>query len=440
MLARNLLRQDGLILVSIDDNEIATLRLVLAEVFGEENFLASLVWDRGHSQQQGQFKEYHEYVLAFARNRSKLAGFKDPSGGEVLAGAIKRPSKANPISEFRFPAGIRVQAANGTEFSGTWGTAETTTLVDGRFRVRNGATTEPMTLAAAWTQKGQMQAFYYSDGDVFDTRGQKVLEFFFSSTGKLKYRKERSALTPPTVQRWGTQGSASGALESVLGSGIFDLPKPVRMIKDFVAWATEGNDLVLDFFAGSGTTAQAVAEQNAEDGGRRRVITVNIPQETAPFSEARKAGYKTVSAITESRLRKLTEIFDDAAEGLRIFRLGPSNFRVPDVESGELNLAESTLARVDNDWQSVAAEVLLKEGVALNEPWERHHVNGSEIIVAKGVAVVLSEKIDDALVAHVLALSARVVVFLEDGFAGADALKANTITNAKNARATLKTV
>ncbi len=440
LLARNLLRQDGLLLVSIDDHETATLRMILAEVFGEENFLATLVWDRGHSRQQGQFKEYHEYVIAFARNRSQLSGFKDPTGGEVVAGAIKRPSRANPKSEFRFPAGVRVDAPDGTEFKGSWGGAETTTLIDGRFVVQGGVTREPITLEAAWTQKGQMEQFYGTDQEVFDTRGQRVIEFYFSSTGKLKYRKERTALTPSTVQRWGTQGAASGALAEVIGSDIFDLPKPVGMLRDFVSWATEGSDIVLDFFAGSGTTAQAVAEQNAEDGGRRRVISVNIPEPTEETSAARGAGYETVADITLARLQWVIENIEGAKEaGLRAFSLGQSNFR-SEISGEDLDLTATTLAGEERNWDAIAAEVLLKEGVALDARWERHELAGGVVVRAEHVGVVLSDTVTSALVDQVLEIRPSVVVFMEDGFAGADAVKANAYTKARNAGITMKSV
>ena len=441
VLARNLLRQDGIILVSIDDHEVASLRFLLEEIFGEKNFLATLVWDRGHSQQQGQFKEYHEYVLAFARDRSLLEGFKDPSGGEVLAGAIKKPSRANPISEFTFPAGIRVDAPNGTEFSGTWGGAETTTLVRGRFTALRGVTTEPVTLAAAWTQKGQMQAFFYENGDVTDTRGQKVLEFYFSNTGKLKYRKERTALTPATVQRWGTQGAATGALSEILGPGIFDLPKPVGMIKDFVAWATDEGDVVLDFFAGSGTTAHAVALQNASDGKNRHWVLVNLPEETDPASAAHKAGFETVSDITVARLDAVLETVDGAREsGLRTYSLDQSNFRASKDSDGQLDLSVSTLAWEETDWVAVAAEVLLKEGVSLHEAWETHDLSGAKVVTSGGVAVVLTDEINYQLVEETIDLQPAVLVFMEDGFAGRDAMKANAVTNARSLGITLKTV
>lgn len=108
-LAKNLLKDDGVIFISIDDNEQAQLKLLCDEVFGEENFVAELIWDKQHSQQQGLFKKYHEYVLLYAKN---IENHKNIKGGMGIidAGAIKKISKSNPESEFTFPAGVKFEA------------------------------------------------------------------------------------------------------------------------------------------------------------------------------------------------------------------------------------------------------------------------------------------------------------------------------------------
>lgn len=444
-LAYTLLRQDGILFVSIDDNEVASLRQLLDEAFGPQNFLATLVWDRGHSQQQGLFKEYHEYVLVYARNKERLSVFADIGGGEVVAGAIKKPSRANPVSEFTFPAGIRVEAPDGTQFVGTWGDAETTTLVGGNFLVQGGVTTESVTLAAAWTQKGQMGAFYNGlGGDVVDSRGQKVIEFYFSSTGKLKYRKERTAFTPPTVQRWGTQGSATTALSNFMGSGLFDLPKPVNLVQDMIGWTTSDDDLVMDFFAGSGTTAHAVAEQNAADGGKRRWILVNLPEPVGLGSSAAAAGLKTVTDVTYQRVRAVVDKIEGAADhGLRVLSLRTSTFRTAEgFDESNLLFAASTLVEAAPDWEVVAQEILLKEGVRLDSVWHRDAAGGAPVVVSEKVAVVLSLHVTTEIVEAALKLTPErgVLVFLEDGLAGSDAVKANAVTDAKKLGIKLKTV
>ena len=169
---------------------------------------------------------------------------------------------------------------------------------------------------------------------------------------------------------------------------------------------------------------------------------MNIPEPTAPNSEAARAGYETVSAITLARIQwVMANIPSAARHGFRSFRLSASNFRKSAADPHELfDMGESTLLHDQPLVDDVAVEALLKEGVPLDAPWERHTAGGSDVILADGVAVVASLDITDDVVAGVLALEPRVVVFLEDGFASRDAVKANAFTNARNLGITMKTV
>ena len=173
------------------------------------------------------------------------------------------------------------------------------------------------------------------------------------------------------------------------------------------------------------------------------MISVNLPEPTDDKSEAHRAGLATVSAVTLARLSAVMKSVDGAeTAGLRVFALGKSNFGdEQDADPKRLfDLSESTLGDRQHDMQAIAAEVLLKEGVALDAPWTRQEAGSASVVTAGGVAVVLSLDITDDVVHDAAALGARVVVFLEDGFAGADAVKANAVTNAKNLGITLKTV
>jgi|LSQX01.1.fsa_nt_gb adenine-specific DNA-methyltransferase len=301
-----------------------------------------------------------------------------------------------PASDFCFPAGTRCEAPDGTEFSGTWGDTETVKLIKGRFLVKDNRLVEDVVLRAGWTQLEQMKK-YFAGEDVIDTRGQRVLEFYFSSTGKLKYRKERKRITPSTVlEGYGTQSQATSELaELFAGTRMLDYPKPVRLIRDLVYWITECDeeDLVLDFFAGSCTTAQAVLELNHEDGGNRRFIMVQLPAPTPEGSAAREAGFTTVAEIGKERIRRvIARLKEEEKQGLdltdrktpedlgfRVFKLAPSNYRSwtgvetmgeqppdPQVYVEQLAMFIDTL---DDGWTppNVVAEVALKEaGFGLN--------------------------------------------------------------------------
>ena len=420
VLARNLLRQDGAIFVAIDDNEGANLRLLMDDVFGAENFLANIVWK--HTQQskndEPYFSRHWNSILVYRRS-ADLEGWSLPRTDDHNK-AYRNPDN-DPKGLWR-GGDVRSPSPRPTL----------------RYQIEtpSGAVIEPPANGWRWSRVS-VEAKIATGEIVFSEDETRIVRKI--------YLADQGGRTPENVwdgQEVGVTRDANREIQEIFGSTVFDTPKPTGLIQRVLQLATsaDSQDLVLDFFAGSGSTAHAVALQNAEDGGRRRVISVNIPEETAEGSEARKAGYETVSAITLARLQWVNQNVEGAKDaGLKAFSLGQSNFRIV-VEGEEIDLSDSTLAWEDNNWQAIAGEVLLKEGVPLDETWERHELASAEIVVARGVAVVLADKIDNSLVETVLALSPRVVVFMEDGFIGADAVKANAFTNAKNAGITMKTV
>lgn len=300
ILARQLLRQDGVIFISIDDNEVHHLRQVMNEIFGEENNIATLIWNKQHSQQQGLFKKYHEYVLLFAKDLTILSNIE---GGEgiIEAGALKKISKANPESEFEFPAHVRFEAKHGSVFTGTFGDSEKVTVVNGTLISEDGFTKEKVTLSAGWTQKNQMIA-YFNGETVFDSKGQKVVEFYFSSSGKLKCLKERTKITPPTLlPKFGMVSEQTAYITSLFGLSVFDNPKPVEMLELFINWFTTEGDYVMDFFCGSGTTAEAALQTG------RKFICVQFPEfissSDVTGQNAISLGLLTISDLAKERIR-----------------------------------------------------------------------------------------------------------------------------------------
>lgn len=422
VLARNLLRQDGALFVTIDDNEGANLRLLLDEVFGPENFLANVAWK--HTQQskndEPYFSRHWNSILVYRRS-SELRGFtlprteehnrayrnpdNDPKG-QWRSGDVRSPS---PRATLRFP-----------------------------ITTPSGRTIEPPVNGWRWSEES-VKSKIESGEIVFSEDETRIIRKI--------YLADQSGRTPENVwdgQEVGVTRDANREVREIFGSTVFDTPKPTSLIRRILELATTpaSSDVVLDFFAGSGSTAHAVALQNAEDGGRRRTISINLPEQTGAGSEARKAGFETVSAITRARLRAVSESVPGAGgQGLRTLILRDSNFSIEaEHAEGQIGLSDSTLATLEPDLDAVAAEVLLKEGVPLHAAWSRGGAGGAPVISAEGVAVVLSLRITDEVVTDALALGTRVVVFLEDGFAGADAVKTNAVTNARNLGITLKTV
>lgn len=252
--AKDFLRDDGLIMMSIDDNQQAELKILCNEIFGSQNFLANLVWNLKTGTQAGHFTRSHEYILVFAKNKSLLPNF---SGGEgfIEHSALKRIGQKNPASDFTFLKGTRFDADDGTELTGTWGTSEKTTLKQGRMKAKNGKLMEDVTLEAGWAMKTQMTSWF--DGrETYDTKGQKVLEFYFNSNGILRYKKERGIINPKTViDDVGSTKGGTSHLEELIENNSFSFPKNERLIERLISITTSEGDLVMDFFMGTGTTA-----------------------------------------------------------------------------------------------------------------------------------------------------------------------------------------
>ena len=398
-LARNLMKDNGLIFVSIDEKEVHHLRLIMNEVFGEECFVTELIWNTRHSQQQGLFTVYHEYILVYAKSPAQELDNFSGGEGQIDAGAIKKISKGNPESEFDFPAGVRCEAEDGTEFRDSWGGDEKVFLKKGKFIIEDGKTKYPMTLSAGWTQKEQMKE-YFSGKTVIDSKGQLVKEFYFSSTGKLKCIKERSKITPSTIlDQFGTVSSSTEDLANLIGKGVFGQPKPVELIKFLIRLVTNNkdDDIIFDFFAGSGTTAQAALEQNAEDGGNRKFILIQLPELTPEKSEARKAGYKTIADICSERIRRVIKKINDAKKqnklekenvdlGFKVFKLEKSNYRIWENYDGQdvkeltkqLDLFKSPLISGYKD-VNIIYECAIKEGLNLNATMEPVNIKENKI-------------------------------------------------------------
>ncbi len=278
-IARRLLTDDGLLFISIDDNEIAQLKCVCDEIFGlsnnpkSSNFLGVLVWNLGTGTQAGHFTRSHEYVLVYGKDKNSIENF---SGGIGLIdhSALKKVSRKNPALDFTFKAGTKFIAPDGTELKDSWGGSERTELVNGRMVAENGKLKYDVTLRAGFAMANQMRSWFNGEATV-DSKGQNVIEFYFNKSGVLHYVKEKSRVNPSTViADVGSTKSGSMELFSILGNeDSFGYPKPTSLISFFLNLKRE-RATILDFFAGSGTTLHATMQLNAEDGGTRQCILV----------------------------------------------------------------------------------------------------------------------------------------------------------------------
>lgn len=356
LIARNLITEDGAIFISIDDNEVHNLRKVMDEIFGEENFVAQVIWNRkrGRDNSAKWFSKSHEYLIIYSKNKDK---FK--TNNLELEDNTKRQYK-NPDNDVRGIYRLLAVWARGTQGG-----------VEYEFDTKDG-------------QHFSKRLWLYSKDNLkrMDEENKLVVK------GDNIYRKlfldDNKGRIPETL--WNDVSNAANAsdeIKSIFEKIIFDTPKPVPYLKRIYKISTNENDIVLDFFAGSGTTAQAIMELNKEDGGNRKFILVQIPEKTDESSEAYKAGYKKISDICIERVKrvsnKLKEEKTEGDVGFKVFTLSPSyfpeNLFTPDPEKTEEEnkkaLAKyieeaSTQLEFKFDEFDLMYEVLLKDGFTLN--------------------------------------------------------------------------
>lgn len=458
-LARNLLRDDGVIFVSIDDNEAANLKLLMDEVFGAENMLAQFVWRTdGNFDNQAKVKNCHEYVLAYGKslvnfpapptiaptvsNSSKL--YKDE-----IRNTIVKNGPANPVSEITLPIGFPVDFDQGVLKA----RKDIYPIYLNDAKVENGKILNSTVIKSGWSSKDLFLKFVENGlQSVLDNKGQET-SFILSKTGALEVVKKRLENQSHVISVLSNVGNTQKTSAQLKKEEIhFDFPKPVQLIKYLISMNTGKNFLALDFFTGSGTTAQAVMELNEEDGGNRRYICVQLPEKTEEGKAAAKAGYATIADITAARIKKVIEKIEAArAEktdllnenkplpnlGFRKFTLAPSNFKLwrGDVIETEADLLRqmhlfTTPQRATATTSDMAWELLLKNGYGLSEPVTvltlddglrvYHTADGHLALVLDG----FSAAVQDA----VLALRPKQVLLLDSLFAGlsnGDAVKTN---------------
>jgi adenine-specific DNA-methyltransferase len=437
LLARQLLREDGVIFVSIDDNEVHHLRQVMDEVFGEENFVGQLIIKSNPRGRQSErfFATVHEYVLVFAKNtdESVIRGqslsesaaiseykFLDEGGkryrllGLRQRGAasrrVDRPNMFYPIYVDPHTGKISLEKNNNSmvEVFPRKSTGE-----DGRWMwSRNKVKTNLHLLEAKLVSTRQ-------EWDIF------VRDYLDTDTT----RKQKTILDDKEINYQNGTTVLKALFETT--QAFMDFPKPLALLKTVLEiGGLEDNDIVLDFFAGSCTTAHAVLAQNREDGGRRQFIMVQLPEPTPPDSEARKAGYATIAEIGKERIRRVIRKMKEEQNGqlplpatedgqpspldlgFKVLKLTRSHFKpwapLPPTDAQTLDsLFEQNISPLVSDWrkEGLLSEILLLEGFPLdsriiplegigeNDFWRVHHEDvGHELFIC------LDEKIQPATV------------------------------------------
>lgn len=437
-LARNLLRDDGVIFVSVDDHEVHHLKAVMNEIFGEENFVTTFIWEKRTTRENRRaFSISHDYIVCFARTKSL---FETGRGMLPLSDAAEE-RYANPDNDHRGEwqsVSLNAQAGHATKNQ----FYEITTP--------GGRVLSPPP-GRCWSVTRERLDELIRDGRVwFGADGLNV--------PRLKHFRAESndGLTPHTLWKAGevgTNDSAKKHLLELLGDdAVFDTPKPVELLTRMVQiGAPETGDLILDFFAGSGTTGEAVMEAVREDGLERRFILVQIP-ESSSSAQLEHAGVDLVKLLRKRIAaagvaiagKAMTLAGETINTGFRSFKLSQSNFTVWDSSvDGSVGLEEQLAMQVDHvaagsTPESMLTELLLKAGFPLTAEVEETQFSGvgGYSVVGGALVICLSEELTIEAFEAMVELDPAMILVLDKGFGGSDELKVNALqtVRARNQR------
>lgn len=454
-LAKSLLREDGVIFISIDENESHNLRLLMNEIFGEENFLSSIVWEKRFTRSNNAktFTTLTEQILVY-RKSDVLNNIKEPRSAK--ADSIY----SNPDNDPR----------------GDWTSVSYV----------NPATKEqrPNLSYSLFNPITQKEVIHLTNAWKYEkTTYEKHIKenrLYWGKNGENAYPRLKKFLSEMDggmvpVDLWkqedtGTTDQGSKELEALMGGKLFDFPKPVSLIKRALSIIIDNEEttgLFLDFFAGTAPTAQAIMELNQEDGGNRKYICVQLPELCVNNSEAAKAGYATIADIAKERIRRVGAkirakieaeqekkngqlTFEDTQQskmpdlGFKVFKLADSNFkqwrkiRGSETKAWQQQVMEFIDPVAENATVgNMVYELLLKSGKDLNSTIE--HKNGYYVVNDREL-IMMMESATQETVDAVLATHPEKVIALDRLFEGNDQLKTNTVLQMKDAGITFITI
>jgi adenine-specific DNA-methyltransferase len=410
--------------VSIDDGEVANLRKCCDEVFGEDNLIANIVWQKKYTRANDArwFSDNHDHVLCYAkekigmslnlipRNESQLAAYSNPDNHP------KGPWKATPL-----------HAKSGTNTSS--------------YKFKNNVKWAP---PPGTFRRFSDEALKRMDADD---------EIWFGEDGtqtpsrKSFLSEVKDGVSPVTIWPYDEVGhnhEANNELKALGLGGIFDNPKPTRLIQRMLILATGDNDIVLDFFAGSGTTAHAVFKQNAEDGANRRYILVQLPEAMDDVSGIGKVSFSNIADFAKERIRRAgSSVLDECNEhwnkdiGFRVLKIDSSNmediyYRPDQISQGDLLKAVNNI-KPDRTPEDLLFQVLVDWGAGLTHPIRREIIQGKTVFfVGEGkpadweLVACFDAGITGDLIKELATHKALRVVFRDGGFTSV-AVKINAV-------------
>ena len=441
-LAKNLLRDDGVIFIHIDDNEVHNLRLLMNEIFGEENFITEVIWQRTFATKNDAkyFSTEHEYILFYSKSIASL------SVNLLERGEKQNERYKNPDEDSRGPWTstdlLRMEHRDNSVY----------TIIS-----PSGKKWTPLP-GTSWRHPENEMKFLIENNEVT-----------FGSDGNSKPRRKRflsevkQGIIPQTIWKHEEVGHTQEAKQSLnkLFDGIpaFSTPKPIKLIRKMlqISTDTENENIIIDFFGGSSSTADAIIEQNKEDKGNRKFIIVQLPEICDEASEASKVGYKTIADIGKDRIKKVIKkiendkilkpkLFDHHEKldlGFKVFKLSSSNFKLWQSDDiTEENLVQQLDAFTDpinenSQEQDLLYELLIKAGYLLTDKIEK---KDKYFLINNGELVIAIEEMSQNIINKIASERVQKVITLDHLFEGNDQLKTNTVLQMKDAGIEFKTI
>lgn len=448
-LAKNLLTEDGIIFISIDDNEVNNLKSICNDIFGEENLVETIIWKNkyGAGAATKGFISVHEYILCYSKN--PIVNIQGPLSEDEVKKHNKKdvnysrrgPYRTQPVQTNSL--GDRPNLVYPITFQGQeiWPNKQ---WVWSKERMENAIANDEVEIV-----KGK-------DGK-FSVRSKQYLK---DETGNIRKGKPTSLLNGPFTQ----EGTAE--LREIFDTDVFPFPKPSELVKYLIGLIVNDDNssdyFVLDIFAGSGTTASAVMNLNQTDSGKRKYICVQLPEKTDEKSEAFKAGYKTIADLSKERIRRTVNKIKNEMEaeakkkesqlnfeakssndsvidlGFKVFKLSKSNFKIWDsaLEKEPEAIQAKLFEHIqhishESEQEAILFELLLKSGFQLTTPLEKLTLAGLTVFsIAEGQLLICLEKeLTHDCIKAMAEMQPTRVICLDEGFKGenADALKTNAV-------------
>lgn len=439
LVAHSLLKEDGVIFISIDDNEVHNLRKICDEVFGAGNFVGEVIWQSATDNNPRQISTEHEYLLCFAKQTQNLPnwliGSENAKKIELQYEIIKDKFHDIKSQQEELRKWIKVNKAelkgvthyNNIDEKGVYSNSSNSsnTKPGGyMFDIIHPITHKPCVKPAfgwRWTENTFWN--YNANGDI---------EWGTDETTQPHVKKRISSVKEQLKSIYYEDGrvSTKGLEQLFEAKKIFDNPKPLKLIKRLINFTTQEDSLILDFFSGSATTAHAVMQLNAEDGGKRKYICVQLPEETPEGSEARKAGYATIPEIAKERIRRAGKKIkeesplttQDLDTGFRVFRIDSGNYKDVTMQPNEYNQQMLDLfvdnIKADRTDLDLLFGAMLAWGVQLSLPMTTEEVDGCKIYAVDGNGLVacFAENISENVVQAMAAKQPLRVLFRDSCF------------------------